>query len=118
MRIRKTINTVLHTLIEVKEFANRNSRTSVDHIQKRIEHAVLGSGQVAEVGRSDIVVNVARIQVVGDVVSAEGSAEPVVPHPRQERDAEVLRQFEVARKKGWKAKAVGLAHIVLQLIDR
>ena|ERR1035438_6735181 len=91
---------------------------SVDQIEEGTYRAVLGADEVAIIGRGDIVVNVARILMVGDVVNAKGSTELVIFHPRQKRDAKVLGQFEIEGKKGRKAKAVGLAHIILQIIDR
>jgi hypothetical protein len=61
------------------------------HIQKGVEGAVLGSGEGAEIGRGDMIVNVARIQVVGEVINAKGSAESVVLHPGEETGCESPR---------------------------
>lgn len=86
-----------HTAVEVAVpgsgllgLSAMDTQTSVDDIQIRIEHAVLESSKVAEVGRSDIVVNVARIRVVGNVVNCQDSSELVILHPRQKRDAKVF----------------------------
>jgi len=46
-------------------------QTSVDHTQERIEQKMLESDEVAIVGRGDVIIDVARIRVVGDVVDRE-----------------------------------------------
>ena len=55
--------------------------TSKDDIQKHVERNVLRSREVAEVRRGRVVINVAWIQMVGEVVNGEGAAERVVSDP-------------------------------------
>ena len=92
--------------------------TSILQIQEWFKGPVLWTGKMPIIGRCHVVVDVQWIQVVGHVVNAEGSLQGMVFHPGQEGNAKLFGEFKIKRHESGKTQAVGLAHVVLQGIDR
>src|ERR1035438_9713449 len=101
-----------------KESGEFNLPTSILQIQEWFKGPVLFRSKVPIIGRCHVVVDVEWIQMVGDVVNAEGALQRVVLHPRQEGNAKLFGKFKIKGHESGKTQAVGLAHVVLQGIDR
>src|SRR5581483_8426620 len=85
---------------------------SIQDVQLCIEEEVLKSNVMAEVGRSDVVEDVAGIGVVREVENREGAAHEVLLDERK-RQMFFFSQFQIHREEPWKTVAVGRAHIIL-----